>query len=226
MSLLERQPGASGESSNSAGSVTQRATRRCARCGREGRNAYRRVHADVGGTMWVCTHEEPCIERTRLLRRAAARTVHGRPSQSPIAGFSWDGRRACVIGSDAASRHAIVTALGDLGGIEAEAVDLERRSIELLSCRDFGLVLADVRATDPVALLGELARRLSGVTRRGVPVIIAYAGSDGERPAIEALIRQCGGYRLTHPVDGASLQAMVDNLIRLGSAGSTDRAAS
>ena len=176
--------------------------------------------------MWVCTHQEPCVERTRLLRRAAARTLQGRPTQSPIAGFSWDGRRACVIGSDPASRHAIVMALGDLGGIEAEGVDLERRSIELLSCRDFGLIVADVRAADPVALLGELARRLSGVTRRGVAVIIACAPSDGERPAIKALIEQCGAYTLLHPMDGAALLAMVEALIGPGSAGSTDRAAS
>lgn len=120
----------------------------------------------------------------------------------------------------------MVMALGDLGGIEAEGVDLERRSIELLSCRDFGLILADVRAADPIAMLGELARRLGGVTRRGLPVIIAYAPGDRARPAIEALIRQCGAYTLVHPIDGAALLAMVDALIGLGSAGSTDRAAS
>jgi hypothetical protein len=226
MSAVEKQSGASGEPSDSSSAATQRATRRCARCGREGRNAYRSLHADVGGTLWVCTHEETCVERTRLVRRAAARTVQGRPSQSPIVALPWEARRACVIGSDPASRHAIVTALGDFGGIEAEGLDLKRRSLELLSSRDFGLIVADVRAVDPVAMLGELARRLSGVSRRGVPVIIAYARSDGERPAIEALIRRCGAYRLMRPVDGAALLAMVDALIGLGSTGSSDRAAS
>lgn len=204
----------------------RRALRRCARCGREGRNAFRPVLADAGATMWVCTHEGPCVERTRMLRRAAARAAHGRPPQSPIAGFSWDARRACVIGSEAASREAIAAALRDLGSIDVECLDLTRRSIELVGSRDFGLIVADVRSGDPVALLGGLARRLAGARRRGVPILVAHGPEDGALPAIESLVRHVDAERLTRPTDATALLGTLDAVVAADSAGTTARAAS
>lgn len=163
--------------------------------------------------MWVCVHEGPCLERTRMRRRATARTAQGRPAQSPIAGLSWDARRACVIGSEAGSRDAIAAALGDLRGIDVDCEDLARRPIETLTRREFGLIVADVRAGDPVALLGELARRLAGASRRGVPVVVAYEPGEGDRPAIESLIREARAFGVPRPVDANALLARLDVLI-------------
>ena len=212
---------AAGTSAATAPPQHLRAVRRCARCGREGRNAFRPVQMAGGAGLWICSHDGPCTERTRMLRRAASRSAQGRPPQSPIAGFSWDARRACVIGSEPASRRALATALGDLGSIDVECLDLARRTVEMVSARGFGIVVAAVRAGDPVALLGELARRLAGASRRGVAVVVVSRSGDGEMPAIASLVRQTGARRLQHPIDGGSLLAMVDILGGLASAPST-----
>lgn len=228
MKSVQDLPVGSSEGRNRSASriAPARAVRHCARCGREGRNAFRPVGAAVGATMWVCTHEGPCVERTRMLRRAAARAAQGRPPQSPIAGYSWDARRACVIGSDPASRQAITAVLADLGSIDVESLDLTRRSIEMLGRRDFGLIMADVRAGDAIALLGMLARRLAGAGRRGVPIVVAHDPGDGNLPAIAALMREAGGTRLTRPIEPMTLLAKLDELAGASTAGTEGRAAS
>ena len=161
-----------------------------------------------------------------MLRRAAARAATGRPRQSPIVGFSWDHRRACVIGSEPASREVIASALGHLGSMEVVSLDLTSRSIGALAQRDYGLVIADVRAGDPVALLGGLARRLAGPARRGVPVAVVHAPDDGASPAIESLVREVGGHRLMRPIDPKTLLFLLDGPRAVGPGGVLGQAAS
>lgn len=114
-----------------------------------------------------------------------------------------------MIGSDPASRQAVARILTELGSIDVESLDLSRRSIELAGSRHFGWIVVDVHAGDPIALLGGLARRLAGVSRRGVPIIVAHGPEDGAFPAIESLVRETRAGRLARPVDPAQLLAML-----------------
>lgn len=188
-----------------------RPIRRCVRCGREGRNAFRPMRRDATTDAWLCTHADPCQERARLQQRAAAKRAQGRPSQSPISGWFLDDRPVLVLGGDAASRAELATLLADITAAEVDCLGLDRRSLDLLGRRELGLVVADVRRGDPIAILNGLARRLARLMWRGVPIVVIHGpGDDG--PAVEALVRASATHTLERPVDTNGLVSIVSGL--------------
>jgi CheY-like chemotaxis protein len=187
-----------------------RPLRRCVRCGREGRNAFRPMRGTAPGAAWLCAHAEPCHERARLRQRAAAKRAQGRPVQSPISGWSLDERRVLVLSADPESRTALQGLLSDVASADVECLGLDRRSIELLGRREFGMVVVDVRRGDPVAILNGLARRLSRLVWRGVPVVL-IRGVQDDGPAIEALA-QTATYALARPVEPDVIVSIVNGL--------------
>lgn len=191
--------------------ATFRPLRRCVRCGREGRNAFRPIRGSTAGAVWLCSHAEPCHERSRLQQRAAAKRAQGRPSQSPISGWSLDDHRVLVLGTDPAARTSLETLLSDVTSADVESLHLDRRSIDLVGRRELGMVVADVRHGDPVALLNGLARRLSRLVWRGIPVVLIHGQSEMS-PAIEALVRDATTHVLTRPVEAADLVSVLSRL--------------
>ena len=117
-------------------------------------------------------------------------------------------------------------ALSDLGSFEVEELELARRSIERIGSRDFGLIVLDVHAGDPVALLGDLARRLAGASRRGVPVVAVHDEASTQLPAIESLITRQSGRRLTRPFEPEALLALIGDFGGAAVPGPLARAAS
>lgn len=187
-----------------------RPLRRCARCGREGRNAYRPVGRDQAAAAWLCTHAEPCLARTRLQQRASAKRAHGRSPQSPISGRSLEDRRVLVVGADQTSRTDLAALVSEVTP-DVECLALDRRTLEVLGNREFGLVVADVRRGDPIAILNGLARRLTRITWHGAAAIVVHGpGDDG--PAVEALVTGTNVQALLRPVDMAALFAIVTGL--------------
>ena len=132
-----------------------RERRTCVRCGRVGFNAFQPVSAADRRT-WACTHVDTCVERARLRRRSQARRAGGRPATSSIAPTDLTDRPACVIGSNSASVAQLQKLLTGVAGIEVECLPLTIRSLDIVSRRDFGLVVFDAQATDSIALLNEL----------------------------------------------------------------------
>lgn len=188
-----------------------RPLRRCARCGREGRNAYRPMRGAATAELWLCTHAEPCLERTRLLQRASAKRAHGRPPQSPISGWSLEDRRIVVVGGDEASRTALADLVSDATSAEVDCLALDRRGLDMLSRRECGLVIADVRQGDPIAILDGLDRRLSRIAWRGATVLVVHGPGD-EGPAVEAIVRAPNVIALTRPVRPSALVGIISGL--------------
>ena len=185
-----------------------RLIRTCVRCGRTGTNAFRPIPTDEAHIGWMCTHQEPCVARMRTRHRSDARQHEGRPPTSPIAPPHVSERPACVIGSEAASVSGIADTLEEWAAVEVDRLDVTRRSLDCVSRRDYGLVIIDARAQDPVAYLNELARRLHMKRRRECSILVCH-GADGPSPAVERLIRRLGAPSVRRPVDASVLMAAV-----------------
>lgn len=175
-----------------------RERRVCVRCGRVGFNAFQPVSAADRRT-WACTHVETCVERARLRRRSLARRAGGRPATSSIAPTDLTDRPACIIGSNAGSVAQLEKLLTGVAGVEVECLPLTIRSLDLVSRRDVGLVLFDAQATDSIALLNELTRRLAGMRRRGTAIIVCHDPAV-KGPTLEQLINKAGATGLPRPV--------------------------
>lgn len=180
-----------------------RERRACVRCGRVGFNAFQPVSAADRRT-WACTHVETCVERARLRRRSLARRAGGRPATSSIAPTDLTDRPACVIGSNPASIAQLQKLLTGVAGVEVECLPLAIRSLDIVSRRDFGLIVFDAQATDSIALLNELTRRLAGMQRRGTAIIVCHDPAV-RGPSLEQLIDKAGASGLARPVSAAAI---------------------
>lgn len=185
-----------------------RQPRTCWRCGRTGVNAFRSLRGAAGGDDWVCAHEDPCLRRLRTRRRATAREADGRPRTSPIAPPDLSERVACVIGSDDEATTAIAAVLADYAAMQVDRLGLECRTLDLLVRRDYGLVVLDARADDPVALLNELGRRLAAARRRDVASVVVH-GDGPVTPTLELLCAASEAPRVRRPFDVPTLLAAV-----------------
>jgi hypothetical protein len=178
-----------------------RPLRRCSRCGREGRNAFRRIVP--GMDVWLCTHEETCVTRMRHRHRNGG----GRPAADDdglLAGFDAGERPICVIGSDPAGVDELAAMLEALSAADVDRLDLSPRSLMRLGRRDWALVVADLRATDPLALVNDLTRRLVPVRRQQVPVVVVR--DDGDlRPSLETLLLLAATATIVRPIHPVTL---------------------
>lgn len=180
-----------------------RERRRCVRCGRVGFNAFHPVSAADRRT-WACTHVETCGERARLRRRSKARRAGGRPATSSIAPTDLTDRPACVVGSNPASVAQLQKLLTAVAGVDVECLPLTIRSLDIVSRRDFGLVVFDAQTTDSIALLNELTRRLAGLRRRGTAIIVSHDPA-ASGPSLEQLITKAGASGLARPVSAIAI---------------------
>lgn len=180
-----------------------RERRTCVRCGRVGFNAFQPVFAADRRT-WACTHVEPCVERARLRRRSLARRAGGRPATSSIAPTDLTDRPACIIGSNPASVAHLQKLLTGVAGVEVECLPLTIRSLDIVSRRDFGLVVFDAQTTDSIALLNELTRRLAGMQRRGNAVIVCHDPAV-KGPSLEQLIAKARASGVPRPVSAMAI---------------------
>lgn len=140
----------------------------------------------------------------------AARRQGGRSAWSPISGYEPGERAIGVVSSDPIVRAVLAEAADALAPMGAEALDLSTRTLERLGRADFGLVVADLREADPVALVDGLGRRLVAVRRRGAAVLVCHwPGADATRPAIRAVAESVASHRLLRPVTAASASAML-----------------
>lgn len=186
----------------------QRELRSCARCGRTGSNAFRPIPTDHGRMGWICTHVDPCVARMRTRHRSGSRQSEGRPPTSPIAPAHLSERPTCVIGADRRSVETIADILAELAAVEVDRLDLSRRSLDLVSRRDYGLVVVDTRPGDSVAFLNELSRRLASSRRRECALVVCRdGGSIG--PAVERFTRRTSAECVDRPLTPQLLMAAV-----------------
>lgn len=186
-----------------------RAPRTCVRCGRRGVNAFRRTLGDTGVPAWVCTHAATCLRRMRSEHRSRVRSSGARPRTSPIAPPDLADKPATVVGSRRDEVGLLAQILQEYLGIDVDPLPLTRRSLEVVSRRDLGLIVVDLHVDDPIALLNELGRRLSTARRRGVAAVVCHsAGHTG--PAIERLAELSGATRVLRP-HGAG--ALIDGVV-------------
>ena len=181
-----------------------RTPRTCVRCGRHGVNAFRPAVANVARSGWICTHDATCLRRMRSEHRLQVRTSGGRPRTSPIAPPDLADKPAAVIGSRSEDIALIARLLEVYLGMDVSELGLVRRSLDVVSRRDLGVVVVDLHVDDPVAVLNELGRRLAMARRRGLRSVVCHsAGHTG--PAIERLVTLSGAKRVLRPYDAETL---------------------
>ncbi len=144
------------------------------------------------------------MERARLRRRSLARRAGGRPATSSIAPTDLTDRPACIIGSNPASVSQLEKLLTGVAGLELECLPLTIKSLDIVSRRDFGLVVFDAQATDSIALINELTRRLAGMRRRGTAIIVCHEPAL-KGPSLEQLINKAGASDLARPVSAIAI---------------------
>lgn len=151
---------------------------------------------------WICTHIDPCVARMRTRHRTGSRRSAGRPPTSPIASAHLSERPACVIGSARRSVDELADILVEFAAADVDRLDLARRSLDLISRRDYGLVVVDARAEDSVAFTNELTRRLASSRRRECVVLVCH-GPEPMSPALEHLVARTGaeGVPRSHGAD-------------------------
>lgn len=94
--------------------------------------------------------------------------------------------------------------LTGVAGVEVECLPLTIRSLDIVSRRDFGLVVFDAQTTDAIALLNELTRRLAGLRRRGTTIIVSHDAA-AKGPSLEQLIAKAGASGLARPVNAITI---------------------
>ena len=102
--------------------------------------------------------------------------------------------------------------LAEYMATDVDVLALDRRGIERLSRRAYGLIVIDAQAGDPIALVNELDRRLPVLKQRGVPLVVCVSlGHEG--PAVEGMVLHTGALRVTRPFDaGTFMQVVADAL--------------
>ena len=147
---------------------------------------------------WICTHVDPCVARMRTRHRTGSRRSAGRPPTSPIAPAHLSERPACVIGSARHSVDELAEILVELAAADVDRLDLSRRSLELISRRDYGLVVVDARPDDSVAFVNELTRRLASSRRRECMVVVRH-DPEPMSPALEHLVARTSAEPVLRP---------------------------
>ena len=180
----------------------------CVRCGRVGSYAFRPVASSSATPAWMCSHEGPCLERLRADRRRRSRDRSHRPRTSQITPEDLSERPACVIGSDEESIAHISALLSEFGGAEVERLPLDRRALNRLPRLGVSVVVVDSHASDPIALVNELTRRLGALAERGTPVVVCRS-SGTSRPSTERLIQATAARTAERPFDASSLMVAV-----------------
>jgi hypothetical protein len=182
------------------GAADDRQSRTCIRCGRTGANAYRPIPTDHGRMGWICTHVDPCVARMRTRHRSGSRASEGRPPTSPIAPAHLSERPSCVVGSDRRSVDELADVLVEFAAAEVDRLDLTRRSLDLVSRRDYGLVIVDSQPGDSVAFVNELQRRLASPRHRECAVIVCHEPGPMS-PALEHLVKRTAAEAVLRPFD-------------------------
>lgn len=128
-----------------------------------------------------------------------ARRADGRPATSSIAPPDLTDKPACVIGSNDASAEHVEQVIAGATATEVDRLSFDRRSLNLLARRDYGLLVFDAQPDDSIAMLNELGRRLSSVRRKGTLVLVCR---DRERlgPALERLTTEADAITLERPI--------------------------
>jgi hypothetical protein len=156
----------------------------------------------AGIDVWFCTHEETCVARMRHRHRNGGRPTG--EADGLLVGFDAGERPICVIGSDPAGVDGLAAMLEALSTGDVARLDLSPRSLMLLARRDWALVVADLRATDPLALVNDLTRRLAPVRRQQVPVVVVR--DDGDlRPSLESLLMLAATASIVRPIHPVAL---------------------
>lgn len=124
----------------------------------------------------------------------------GRPRTSPIAPAHLSERPACVIGADDESVDALAGTLVEFTAAEVDRLNLSRRSLELVSRRDYALIVIDARADDSVAFMNELSRRLASARRRDSAIVVCHDAGP-LTPALEHLLGRTGAEGVLRPLD-------------------------
>lgn len=157
---------------------------------------------------WICTHVDPCVARMRTRHRTGSRRSAGRPPTSPIAPAHLSERPACVIGSGRDSVDELAQILVELAAAEVDRLDLSRRSLDLISRRDYGLVVVDAHSDDSVAFTNELTRRLASSRHRECTVIVCH-GPEPMSPALEHLVARTAAEGVLRPHGSDQFMAAV-----------------
>lgn len=144
------------------------------------------------------------MARMRIRHRTLARSIAGRPPTSPIAAAHLSERPACVIGSRRSEVDAIADLIEELTAADVDRLDLSRRGLDLLGRRNYGLIVLDAHADDPVAFMNQLARSLSSTRHRDCAVVVRHDSGDA-RPALEHAVRMTSASRMDGPIDAALL---------------------
>jgi CheY-like chemotaxis protein len=191
-----------------------RASRTCARCGRTGFNAFELVAEGEGPPAWVCTHEGPCGARRRAQWRAGSRMSLGRPRSSPLLAGADDGQQVCVIGGDPDATDRIDRWLRETTPLEVDRLDHSRRSLTRLSHGTYCLVIVDARASDPLAYLNEVSRRLRSAQRSQIPVVVLTDTPQALRPPLAELAERPAVMVVRRPDAATDLADAVESALR------------
>ena len=190
------------------GAMDDRGSKTCVRCGRVGYTAFRAVRKRGSAPIDVCAHPVPCEKRRGRRRRVAARAATGRPPTSSIAPPDVATRRAAIIGSDAESVDVLAGALEDYLTVEVDRLSLNRRAIEGLANREYGVVVVDALPGDPIALLNDLARRLAAARAKHASVVVCQTVGD-RTPSLDRLVQLTRANVVEKPFDAATFVAAV-----------------
>jgi hypothetical protein len=170
--------------------------RSCVRCRREGAYAFRRLIIAGEERGWICSHSEPCVARARLIARRARR--------SGAAATPFLERPIAVIGSDVEATALIDQVLTELGSFDVDRLDATPASLARLTAREYGAVVVDTSASDPVWFLGELTRRLAPMGRRGIPIVACVTpGATG--PGLTRLLDGARALTVDRPFEASDL---------------------
>jgi hypothetical protein len=188
--------------------MDDRGSKTCVRCGRVGYTAFRTVQHGDGATIDVCAHPVPCEKRRGRRRRVAARAATGRPPTSSIAPPDFATRRAAIIGTDAESVDVLAGALDDYLTVEVDRLSLDRRAIEALANREYGVVVVDAQPGDAIALLNDLGRRLAAARTRHAAVVVCQTVGD-RTPSLDRLVELTRATVVEKPFDASTFVAAV-----------------
>jgi hypothetical protein len=137
---------------------------------------------------------------------------------SPIAPVDLSEMTVCVIGSDPDAANMLGQVIREYAASDVDVLMLDRRGVYRASRGQYGLVVFDARPSDPVALVNDLGRRLAGLHRRRIPVVVCHSlGWVG--PVVDQVIRQTDAHVATRPLDAGTFMRVVAGALGTGLAG-------
>jgi hypothetical protein len=127
---------------------------------------------------------------------------------SPIASMDLIEMAVCVIGADLESAYRLGQAIVAYVAAEVDVVPLDRRGVYRASRRPYGIVVFDAHPSDSLALVNDLARRLSGTQPRARSVVVCLPGGD-VTPVLERLIQRTKALVARRPLDAGTFMQVV-----------------